>query len=522
MGISVYPAPGGGLQPKQQVFTTDGVWTKPSGVKSVTVTLVGCGGNARSFSVGGGGGGVLKDIVIDVSGVTSVPVYVGQTGSQRGSAFGQFAVAGSGSGAINAALGGFSGASIQYDGVELPIGVTPSNSNIRQIGTNGASFSAPIGGDGKAFIIPSAIADRYDYAPHPFEGTSNSFGTSVTGSSFSGSTSIAYGTGAYGDGRFILMPHDAGNTVNYFVSTTGQPNSWTAQAFPVNFSTMPGGARLQYANGIFMFVGRNNTNLIVYTSTTGLAGSWTKVYDAAFPSGLMTMPSNVFKYSGGRWIVFTHAATTNAGAWSTNNGASWTTFSLPASSGGYNDIGFVNGRWCIADFNTTNYRYSSDLINWTTISNPSGLGANLASVLEGRKGVYLASTNSAYLGYSTDGINFTNLNQNGTNYSASARYVGRSIDGYMFVNASNGSSGGPQFLDGGFGVATPASNIGGASAGEVQNNISAAGIITRTGIDGLGVGGSIDGNGYANFGSGAAANTNGRGSGGICIVRWFE
>ena len=44
MAISTIGGPATGLQQYEEVFDTSGIWTKPVGVKSVEVTLVGAGG----------------------------------------------------------------------------------------------------------------------------------------------------------------------------------------------------------------------------------------------------------------------------------------------------------------------------------------------------------------------------------------------------------------------------------------------------------------------------------------------
>ena len=75
----------GGLQ-SQQVFTSSGTWTKPSGVNLIKVYVTGgggggAGGSATNNMGGGGGAGGTSIEIIDVSAVSTVTVTVGTYGS---------------------------------------------------------------------------------------------------------------------------------------------------------------------------------------------------------------------------------------------------------------------------------------------------------------------------------------------------------------------------------------------------------------------------------------------------------
>ena len=71
-----------------QVFTGDGTWTKPAGVKYAHIVCVGGGGGGGGASggastgmAGGGGGGGYAEKILDVTAVTSAAVTVGAAGS---------------------------------------------------------------------------------------------------------------------------------------------------------------------------------------------------------------------------------------------------------------------------------------------------------------------------------------------------------------------------------------------------------------------------------------------------------
>ena len=62
-----------------QVWTSNGTWSRPSGVKSILVTVTGAGGGGSGFTESGGAGGT-SERVVDVTNVSSVSVTVGNPG----------------------------------------------------------------------------------------------------------------------------------------------------------------------------------------------------------------------------------------------------------------------------------------------------------------------------------------------------------------------------------------------------------------------------------------------------------
>ena len=73
-----------------QVFTSNGTWTKPSGITRVMIEVVGGGGgsggtattNSSTYSItGGGGGGGYAQLTLDVSAIASETVTIGAAGS---------------------------------------------------------------------------------------------------------------------------------------------------------------------------------------------------------------------------------------------------------------------------------------------------------------------------------------------------------------------------------------------------------------------------------------------------------
>ena len=62
-----------------QVWTSNGTWNRPAGVKSIKVQVVGAGGGGSGYCESGGAGG-FSERVIDVTNVSLVTVTVGNPG----------------------------------------------------------------------------------------------------------------------------------------------------------------------------------------------------------------------------------------------------------------------------------------------------------------------------------------------------------------------------------------------------------------------------------------------------------
>ena len=62
-----------------QVWTSNGTWSRPSGVKTILVTVTGAGGGGSGFNESGGAGGTSSR-VIDVTNTSSVTVTIGNPG----------------------------------------------------------------------------------------------------------------------------------------------------------------------------------------------------------------------------------------------------------------------------------------------------------------------------------------------------------------------------------------------------------------------------------------------------------
>jgi hypothetical protein len=116
-----------------QVWTSNGTWNRPSGVKSICVQVVGAGGGGSGYTESAGAGG-MSERVIDVTNVSSVTVTVGTPGGGTN-------YAGCGGNGNSSSFGGYLSAS-------GGIGANCSQQHAGGYGGNGSGGSLNVYGGG--------------------------------------------------------------------------------------------------------------------------------------------------------------------------------------------------------------------------------------------------------------------------------------------------------------------------------------------------------------------------------------
>jgi len=160
-------ASAGGGMASVQSFISSGTWTKPSGIKSVHVSLCGSGSHGSNGGWGGGAGGYTEKF-IDVTNISSVAVTVGPAGSAGStSSFGGHCSATGGATHTGSRDAGYGGAG------------TGGDVNIRGGGGQTAAGLAHSGGGGSSYFGGSS------------PGTANTTDTTLH-------AAISYGAGGIG------------------------------------------------------------------------------------------------------------------------------------------------------------------------------------------------------------------------------------------------------------------------------------------------------------------------------------
>lgn len=204
----------GGLQ-SIQVFTSNGTWTKPSGVNTIVVEAVGGGGgggyaapaSSQSQAGSGGAAGGYASLLLDVSAISSETVTIGAAGA-----------GGIGSTSTAATAGGTTsfGAHISCPGGGA--GKVTNSGSGNYIIDGGSAGSTPTGGDINSAGSPGECGQRQVTSVYGAGnggdsalGPGGKGGGTGTATNWNGSTPSGYGGGGGGAGATNAATRDGGN-----------------------------------------------------------------------------------------------------------------------------------------------------------------------------------------------------------------------------------------------------------------------------------------------------------------------
>jgi hypothetical protein len=225
---------------------------------------------------------------------------------------------------------------------------------------------------------------------------------------------------AYGNGYWVIVSGDT--QYAYYSSSNGY--GWRRSTLP----SSSGWLHIVYGNGKFVAITPSGTSGSVAASSDNGA-SWSS---GSMPFGAPYAWTNLV-YGGGKFVAI--ASGSGQAAYSIN-GTSWTACTLPRA-GDWTDIAYGNGRFVAITTTTGKSAYSLDGITWYE----SNLEVTAIKIAYG-EGVFLLLYPGQTLGYtSEDGINWKQRTVSGLNYNGvTFGYVSSTKDG-IFVTASGVSSG---------------------------------------------------------------------------------
>jgi hypothetical protein len=525
---------------KIEVFTSDGVFSVPSGVTEVDVLVVGGGGgggrNASPNSSGGGGaGGLTWETNYAVTAGTVIPVTIG-TGGTAGtrtpseaqataggnSSFGPLVAEGGGpggqndTGMLDGGAGGSGGGSASTGGA----GGAGSQGNAGGSGSGGAGGGAGGGGAGGAGGNTAGNnggngGAGVDYSA--FFGTSFGDNGWFAGGGGGGrsTASDSYGSGGQGGGG------DAGPSADAMPNTGGGGGAGSTDD-----TTGPGG---NGGSGVVILRYKDPESVRIYTAINSSAVTPPDFSDniqVFTSSGTFTVPSGITRVD----VLVVAGGGGGSGSVSGGGGAGGLIWQENYTVSPGEDISVVvgaggaGGATNSAGTNGENSVFGT----LTAIGGGRGAGSGTVNAAPGDGGSggggarYVAPFfNSGGLGTSGQGNNGGNATAGGNTFAGGggAGGVGQSVA----IGPGNG------------GIGRDFSNIFGTSVGENGwfagggggANNSGAGGAGGLGGGGFGVSGTNNaGSGAANTGGGGggayayAAGTGGNGGSGVVIVRW--
>lgn len=365
MGINVFPTPSSSTQQYEQIFIRSGTWTKPAGVRTCEVTVVGGGGGSTNQSSGGAGGYIKR--IVDVSATSSVAITVGAGGSY---------------GLSTPTFGGQSsfGSNIIAYGGNVAFVNSTTNITYSQNGPGGAASSG----------VSEIIGENFNSIAAQKSRTVGSW------------TTLSYGTAGMpinycytkNNGIYLATTYDASFTGrSTMTSTDGLTWTFNSQVVPVSTAQVTEQMnKIASVNGRFILTANGNQ---VYSSTNGT--TWTGA----------TLPiSTDWRYAADNGTVaIVQALGSTSGAYSTN-GTSWTSTTLPFNG----DIGSA-GPYLYSSNLGGSLSYSTNGTSWTACTGTRPTSA---------RNIYYFPTLNRYFAFSTTPGQTTNwMSTNGIAWTSS-------------------------------------------------------------------------------------------------------
>jgi hypothetical protein len=266
-----------------------------------------------------------------------------------------------------------------------------------------------VGGDG--FIARSSDANTWEYKINTssgIRGVAYANGLWVAVSGGSGNTGVLYTSSnggaswtdlyqpannyrrgvAYGNGVWVIICESRSSSSRIFTSTDG--STWTARDSAVLYNSYGVTNTISFGGGTFVLVchsGSSGSTTLCFTSSDGI--DWTQ---RTLPAATSWRAS---AYGNGVWV----AVASSHAARSTDNGATWSNISGRSGTG----VTYGDGYFVIAGASPA---YSTDGINWTTISSGPPENSSISNHIAYGNGIFASVRDTTSSNVSTSPMSY--------------------------------------------------------------------------------------------------------------------
>lgn len=174
----------------------------------------------------------------------------------------------------------------------------------------------------------------------------------------------------------------------------------------------------------------------VWMTARGTAAAISTDNGTTWTARTKNLGGSVLAYGAGKWVSALYTGNTSCVEYSSDDGATWTTGTMPAANN-WDSIIFADGRFFAVSYGTNDCATSTNGTSWSSVTMPSQTNARRTSVTysTGLDMWITTSRDSSHFDSSPDGVTWT-----ARTASSSADWYGSASNSSIFVAIVNNST----------------------------------------------------------------------------------